>query len=60
MSRQCDLYWNEITSHQYNFDRENIEVEELRKLTIDDLKQFFNVKYFFELFIFKKKILNCC
>lgn len=21
MSRQCDLYWNEITSHQYNFDR---------------------------------------
>lgn len=57
MSRQCDLYWNEITSHQYNFDRENIEVEELRKLTIDDLKQFFNVKFFFESFIFKMNFL---
>ena len=21
MSRQCDIYFNEITSHQYNFDR---------------------------------------
>ena len=21
MSKQCDIYWNEITSHQYNFDR---------------------------------------
>lgn len=42
MSRQCDIYFNEITSHQYNFDRENIEVEELRKLTKDDLSDFFN------------------
>lgn len=21
MSKQCDIYWNEISSHQYNFDR---------------------------------------
>ncbi len=21
MSKQCDIYWNEISSHQYHFDR---------------------------------------
>lgn len=42
MSKQCDIYWNEISSHQYHFDRENIEVEELQKLTKDDLKEFFH------------------
>jgi len=41
MPKQCDIYWNEISSHQYNFDRENIEVEELKKLTKADLLEFF-------------------
>ncbi|CAF0874976.1 unnamed protein product [Brachionus calyciflorus] len=42
MTKQCDIFWNEINSHQYNFDRENIEVEELRKLTKENLLEFFN------------------
>ena len=80
MAKQCDIYWDEITSHQYHFDRgitrikcfsqnwrffllaiffhynfnnfnfffkENVEVEELKKLTKSDVVQFFNVKIFF-------------
>ncbi|RNA20606.1 insulin-degrading enzyme isoform X1, partial [Brachionus plicatilis] len=42
MSKQCDVYWNEISSHQYNFDREKIEVEELRKLSKNELIEFYN------------------
>lgn len=45
MTKQCEIYWNEIISHQYHFDRENDEVEELRKLTKADLIQFFYVIY---------------
>ena len=47
MTKQCEIYWNEIISHQYHFDRENDEVEELRKLTKADLIQFFYVIYVF-------------
>lgn len=42
MSHQLELYWNEVVSHQYNFDRENIEVEEIKKLTKQDVVDFFN------------------
>jgi secreted Zn-dependent insulinase-like peptidase len=43
MSKQCEIYWNEIASHQYHFDREKVEVDELRKLKKEDLVQFFQV-----------------
>ena len=43
MSKQCEIYWNEIASHQYHFDRENVEVAELRKLTKNDLNEFMQV-----------------
>lgn len=47
MSKQCEIFWNEITSHQYHFDRENDEVEALRALTKTDLKAFFNVRFLY-------------
>ncbi|XP_067129485.1 insulin-degrading enzyme [Centruroides vittatus] len=34
-------YWNEITLRQYNFDRDNIEVACLHKLTKDDVINFY-------------------
>lgn len=36
-------FWSEITSHQYNFDRTQIEVAYLRTLTKDDVIKFFTV-----------------
>lgn len=44
MSRQMDIYWSEIASHQYHFEREKIEVEEIKKLTKSDLIEFMQVK----------------
>merc|ERR1719468_1173981 len=41
MSKQCDIYWSEVVNHQYNFEREAAEVEELKKLTKNDLAEFF-------------------
>lgn len=41
MSKQCDSYWSEISAHTYCFDREKIEVEELKKLTRQELLEFF-------------------
>ena len=41
MSKQCDIYWNEIASHQYQFEREQIEVNELRKITKAELYDFY-------------------
>lgn len=41
MSKQSDIYWNEIMGHQYNFDRENAEVAELKTFNKDDLATFF-------------------
>ncbi len=35
-------YWSEITSQQYNFDRDENEVEELKKLTKDDVLKFYD------------------
>jgi len=42
MSKQCDLFWSEVISHTYNFNREKSEVEELKILTKDDLVKFFD------------------
>ena len=33
LSKQGDIYWNEISSHQYHFEREQCEVDEIKKLT---------------------------
>ncbi|XP_022253443.1 insulin-degrading enzyme-like, partial [Limulus polyphemus] len=43
MSEQSDRYWDEISSQQYNFDRENIEVTFLRTLTREDILIFFKL-----------------
>lgn len=59
MTKQCEIYWNEIISHQYHFDRENDEVDQLRKLTKADLTQFFYVIYvFFQISSELEDILN--
>ncbi|XP_076308150.1 insulin-degrading enzyme-like isoform X2 [Tachypleus tridentatus] len=44
MSQQSDRYWSEISSQQYNFDRENVEVALMRTLTKDDIFNFFKEK----------------
>ena len=36
-----DVFWHEITSQQYNFDRASVEVEMLRTLTKLDILQFY-------------------
>ena len=42
LSKQGDIYWNEISSHQYHFEREQCEVDEIKKLTKTQLSEFFN------------------
>ncbi|XP_024886977.1 insulin-degrading enzyme-like isoform X3 [Temnothorax curvispinosus] len=41
ITSQCSLYWKEIESKEYNFDRVNIEVPYLRTITQQRLLQFF-------------------
>ncbi|XP_036067708.1 insulin-degrading enzyme isoform X2 [Oryzias melastigma] len=41
LSAECAKYWAEITSRQYNFHRDSIEVEHLKTLTKDDIVVFF-------------------
>lgn len=43
LSARCTLYWNEITSQQYNFDRVNIEVAYLKTITRQQLLNFSKV-----------------
>lgn len=43
MLNQSAIYWAEITSQQYNFDRANIEVAYLRTITKNDIINFYNV-----------------
>lgn len=43
LSARCTLYWNEITSQQYNFDRVNIEVAYLKTITRQQLLNFCKV-----------------
>jgi insulysin len=44
ISQQSNIYWNEIVTRNFNFDREPIEVEDIKKLTKNDIVQFFEVK----------------
>ena len=41
-------YWSEIASHKYLFERQTLEVETLRKLTIEDFKKHFERVFFSE------------
>ncbi|XP_025073712.1 insulin-degrading enzyme-like [Pogonomyrmex barbatus] len=41
LSARCNLYWNEIVSQQYNFDRVNIEVSYLKTITRQQLLNFY-------------------
>jgi len=41
LSGRCIIFWSEIVSQQFNFDRDEIEVSEVRKLTKKDLLDFF-------------------
>lgn len=41
ISGQNTRYWSEILSQQYNFDRENVEVDFLKTLKKDDIYKFF-------------------
>jgi len=40
---RCTLYWNEIVTQQYNFDRVNIEVAYLKTISRQQLLNFFKV-----------------
>ena len=44
LSKQGDIYWNEISSYQFHFEREQNEVDEIKKLTKTQLSEFFNTK----------------
>lgn len=44
LASQTNLYWGEITSQQYNFDRTEIEVAYLRTLHIKDVVDFYEVQ----------------
>jgi len=56
MSTQSTIYWNEIISQQYNFDRVNIEVAYLRTITQPQLLNFYKVIIYFSLHISTCKI----
>ncbi|XP_071635682.1 insulin-degrading enzyme-like [Temnothorax longispinosus] len=45
-SSQCTLYWEEIERQEYNFDREAIEVDYLKKITQEQLRKFFEENIF--------------
>lgn len=55
LSARCTLYWNEITSQQYNFDRVNIEVAYLKTITRQQLLNFCKVSTFKYRIYFKLK-----
>jgi len=43
LNARCALYWDEIASQQYNFDRVNIEVAYLKTITRQQLLNFCKV-----------------
>lgn len=43
LSAQTSIYWSEITTQQYHFDRNNIEVEYLKTVTKEDILNFYKV-----------------
>lgn len=46
LSAQSYLFWSEITTQQYHFDRTNVEVAYLRTVTKEDIISFFKVFFF--------------
>lgn len=56
LSARCTLFWNEITTQQYNFDRVNIEVAYLKTITRQQLLNF--CKVIITLFLNAEYILN--
>lgn len=54
LSSLCLIFWNEISSQQYNFDRVNIEVAYLKTITRQQILNFYKVPYlvFYNLFYF--------
>ncbi|XP_033106697.1 insulin-degrading enzyme-like [Anneissia japonica] len=42
LTTECRKYWSEISSGQYNFDRDSIEVACLKNITKENLIDFFN------------------
>jgi len=42
ISKQCDVFWGEITTHLYHFNREHVEVEDLKKITKADIIDFYS------------------
>jgi insulysin len=42
LSSRTEKFWSEITSQQFNFERDEVEVEELGKITRDDLLAFYD------------------
>lgn len=42
LAAQSNIYWAEITSQQYHFDRANVEVAHLRTLTKQNVLNFFH------------------
>lgn len=45
LSSLCGMFWNEIVSQQYNFDRTNIEVAYLKTITQQQILDFYKVLY---------------
>lgn len=48
---RCKIFWSEIISQQYNFDRANIEVAYLKTITQQQLLKFYKVITFVSHFI---------
>lgn len=46
LTHRAVRYWSEITSGQYLFDRDDIEVDELKTITKQDLLDFFHTHVF--------------
>ena len=46
LSKHGEIYWNEISSHQYHFERELNKVEQIKKLAKTQLSEFFNTYTF--------------
>ena len=42
LAGRAGKYWSEIVSQQYNFNRDEIETEDLRKITKDNILEFFD------------------
>jgi len=57
MSAQSGIYWNEIISQQYNFDRVNIEVAYLKTITQPQLLNFYKVIIYFILYISRARYI---